>query len=409
MSNLLREAIAAKLAAQSIEPNHAEVGRVSVDITLDERTETVTLSLRDDKLLCVATDGSLQGPYIEAAIAFLGGAEFERISQPPRVSLNPPASGAEQPIDTLATALDDLVVAIARVGFDQAHDSPSVDDGLQRLLKVAASPTPRGLSRWVNRLRDAIDNDEATKAARLLDGASRLARDLQENDRSAEAHQRVIAWTGGQRDSTPGLELLYDRTLVELAREWLGGVDNSGIERRYLLDLRSGEVFREERLRSERASVGPCPRQLVVGLAEIEPGPAPRRVRLLQYVVQPEVSATTWARIGQFAQRNFHEVAETYRASLKAFPGLAEPFALIAPQLLDRDCGMNPMDSDGRSLPISRTRMPELAAAFESMTAADDPLWIAGRLEHSEDGVEILPLSFASHLPQGGAVYQRLR
>ena len=409
MSNPLREAIVSELASQNQRSVRGEVGRVSVEVTIDGKAEIVNLSLRDGVLVSVATDGSQQGPYIDAAIAFLGGAELDRISQPPRVSLNPPAPALEQAADVIATALDDLVVAIARVGFDQAADSPSVDDGLERLIQVAPDPLPRGLSRWIGRLRESIAKNDAITAARLLDGACRLAFDLRDKDRSAQGHQRVIAWTGGPRDSTPGLELLYDRTLVELAREWMAGIDTSGLERRYLLDLQSGEIFREERLRNDRASVGPCPRQLAVGLAEVEPGPEPRRVRLLQYVVQPEVSPTTWVQITQFARRDFHQVADWYRKTLKSFPGLAEPFALIAPHLLDRDHGMNPMDASGRSLPIASQRQPALAAAFESLNAADDPLWIAGRLVHSADGVELTPLSFATHMPHGGAAFQRLR
>ena len=404
MSNPLLDAATRALSTG----RHAgQIDRVTLEVSVDGRSEQVTISMRDGKLRCIASDGSQQGPHIDAALSFIAGASLDRISQPPTAPTEAqPAELEKAPVDALAVGLEDLVVAVARAGLEEANDSPSVSNGFDEVLAAAPQPVPTGLSRWVGRLRSAIERRDVALAARLLDGASRVSIDLRDDSRTAVAQTRIGAWLGRQRDSAPGLKLFSDRTLIELAREWLDGVEQ--IERRYLLDLRSGELYREERLRSERGSLGPCPRQLAVGLAEVQPGPSPRKIRLLQYVVQPEVSASTWARIAQFAQRDFRALNDGYRQALVDFPGVAEPFALVAPELLDRDHGLNPLDATGRALPIAHQASTSRGAAFEMLNAADDPLWIAGRLTHANGDVEIAPLSFASHLPLGGAAFERL-
>src|SRR5690606_25355215 len=125
--------------------------------------------------------------------------------------------------------------------------------------------------------RSSLATADDRGLARAMFGAVRLAEDLRAKQRSEEAWRRIVSWLGTTARPAGTVQALTDRVLVEIARESLSGRVRAAIERRYLLDLTSTEVFREERAAGQAASVGPCPRRIDVGLGEAEQGAPLRR------------------------------------------------------------------------------------------------------------------------------------
>jgi hypothetical protein len=403
MSTRLREAAIRRLRALGAAAEDGAVRRLSVEVEVGDQLETVILTLRDAELQCVSSDGHNEGPHVTAALRFVAG--FEGAEEPlaPGASPSPATETKPRTPNELADALDDLVTAIIRVGVPGAQYAPSVDAALERIIETAPQPTPSGLGRFIGRLQQELRADDPRAVARVLDGASRLVEALRHERPTPDSQQRIDAWLGTRAGSTPEVELVYDRTMVEVGREWLSGTERASIERRYLVDVETGVVYREDRPRHAMASLGPCPRQVRVGLAEIEPGPAPRRVRILQYEVQPYVEGNTWDRLQQVASQSFAEVAETYRRSLRAEPTLCEPFALIKPYRIERKGVFKAFDREGHQLVVDRNARRGAVLAFYDLLAEEvEPAWLAGRL--TDMGATLCLTPFALGTREGGYV-----
>ncbi|MEM7433538.1 MAG: hypothetical protein AAF436_00205 [Myxococcota bacterium] len=382
MSAPLREAVARYLqGADSVEVD-GSVRRITMDIEALGRTEMVTLSLRDGELQCASTDGDHDGPHVRAALAFIAGVDGRHDSQPPRVEGTARRTNPEAyPHHPLAEALDELLMAITRVGIDKARYAPSVDAALKRVIEAAGSPMAAGIGRFVGRLRQEVLSGRPRRAARILEGASQFAQALQGDAISRETEERVRAWLGAEGAGESARKLLSDRTMVEVGREWLSGNERAAVERRYLVDLDSGAIYREDRPRHATASLGPCPRLIHVGLAESEPGPAPERLRILQYEVRPEVPKASWDRLTQVARRSFAQLTEGYRRSVGAYPALAEPFALIAPYRSEHKDGFVAIDAEGHQVALERNeRRGSVLAFYDRLHQGLEPIWIGGRL-----------------------------
>ncbi len=382
MSTRLRDVALRHLRALGATVEEGSIRRLTMDIELEGRIEMVTLSLRDDELQCVSSDGRNDGPHVMAALRFIAGAEQREDSAHPRPipSISGPSLGQAPPSE-LAEALDDLLTAVARVGVSKAQYAPSVDAALERVVDIAPQPTPPGLGRFIGRLQQEMRSREPVHVARILDGASQVADALRAEAPTRASAQRLSAWFGLPSGSTPDVELLYDRTMIELGREWLSGTERASVERRYLIDIRSGSIYREDRARNATASLGPCPRQLRVGLAEVEAGPSPKRIRILQYEVEPDVPSESWLRIQHVADRNFAHVTEGYRQSVEAHPSLAEPFVLIAPYRIERNGIFKAFDAEGHQLVLHRSERRGAVLAFYDLLAEGvEPSWVAGRL-----------------------------
>lgn len=398
MSTRLRDAAVRHLRSLGTGTGEGAVRRLTMDIDAEGRVEMVTLSLRNGELQCVCSDARNDGPHVLAALGFVAGMEQREDSSPPAPIASAAGRSAEQsPEHELAEALDDLLTAITRVGVEKAQYAPSVDAALKRVVSVAPQPTPSGLGRFVGRLQQEIRSAELHRVARVLQGASELAEALRTEAPSQELRQRLSAWLGTRPGSMPQVELLYDRTMIEVGREWLSGTERASLERRYLVDVRSGEVYREDRPRNASASLGPCPRQIRVGLAEIETGPAPQRIRVLQYEVRPDVPAESWERLQQVACRSFAEVTEGYRQSVQASPSLSEPFALIAPYRIERNGVFQAFDAEGHPLVVHRSERRGAVLAFYDLLAEGlEPSWLAGRLTDTGSAVCLTPFAFAT-------------
>jgi len=398
MSTLLRDAVARYLRSTGAAQGEAAVRRLTMDIEVEGRVELVTLLLRDGELQCVSSDGQNDGPYVRAALQFVAGTESREDSSPP----GPMDAVAGQSLEPgapneLAEALDDLLTAMTRVGLEKAQYAPSVDAALERVIAVAPQPTPPGLGRFIGRLHQEIRSGEIRRVARILDGASQLAEALRAEAPTTESEQRLGAWLGARPGSTPKVDLLYDRTMIEIGREWLSGTERASVERRYLVDSRSGSIYREDRPRHATASLGPCPRQLRVGLAEVEAGPSPQRIRVLQYEVQPDVARESWERIHQVASRSFAEVTEGYRRAVQTYPSLSEPFVLVAPYRIERDGVFKAFDPEGHQLVLNRSeRRGAVLAIYDLLAEGVELSWLAGRLTDTGATVCLTPFALGT-------------
>ena len=399
MSTRLRDAALRHLHALTPVTGEGAVRRLTVDIEVEGRIEMVTLSLRDGELQCISSDGRNDGPHVMLALKFVAGMESREDSSPPAPVASVTGRSPDQvPLNELAEALDDLLTAITRVGVDKAQYAPSVDAALERVVGVAPQPTPAGLARFIGRLHQEIRSGALSRVARMLDGSSQLAEALRMGVPTRESEQRVGAWLGAGPGSTPKVSPVYDRTMIEVGREWLSGTERASVERRYLIDIQSGEIYREDRPRHATASLGPCPRQLQVGLAEVEVGPAPQRIRVLQYEVQPDVPRQSWERIQRIASRSFAEVTEQYRRSVRAYPSLSEPFALIAPYRFERNGIFKAFDPDGHQLLLNRSeRRGAVLAFYDLLSDGVEPSWLAGRLTDTGATLCLTPFALGTH------------
>ena len=75
MSTPLHDAAAKRLRAFGGSDLGGSVRRLSIDVEVDGRAETILISLRGDRLRCVSSDGSESGGHVEAALRFVAGLE----------------------------------------------------------------------------------------------------------------------------------------------------------------------------------------------------------------------------------------------------------------------------------------------------------------------------------------------
>lgn len=406
----LRSAAQALLAQQAAADGGAgttgQIDRASFEVRVGNDSELVSVRVRDGKLLTSCSCGAPACAHLRTTLellaaettALLIGADQSARSLAPgvgRKSLSPEplgaahvASDARPDVTRLAEALDDVVTAIVRKGVANPSGA-SVQDTLERLSLVLPSPPPVPLCRFVGRLRQALEARDVGACAQLLYAASQWVDDVRSGRSDDDARARASVWL----DDARARQRVSDRVLLELARESVHGIERAQIERRYLVDLGSGEVLREERLRrAQDASIGPCPRLLGVGLAEVSAG-SPRRVRLLQYTVSAEIDRASLRSLEGWALRDFAKITERFRAEMERFAGLHEPFVLVMPAGLARDALPGLVDEHGRVLGLHGEDDSGLLRRFEELTGKAPPTWVAGRLVHRMGHVMLRPLS----------------
>jgi hypothetical protein len=446
----------------------AAVERISVDVRLGDQTEVVLLRLHAGQLQTSCTCGQPRCAHAQHALRWLVQPQTLPLPQPESstkrsssrlervvvdrqsvldargsTGANPNAASGLLPLDSLAArvsvpidvrpiepkpvplraspqslaeALEDAITALVRAGL-VAEPSASVTEMLSRVAREAGTPLPLGAARWIGRVRDAIDQRDVSLIAHALAGASTVAADLREPHPNREAQERLTTWLG----DTQRFELMRvsDRLLLEVAREWLNGVERQQIERRYLVDLNSGESYREDRpRRAHLASVGGCPRLIGVGFAEVEQGATPRRMHLLQYTTTPSIDRASWDLLAAWAQRDSEALAAAYRESLQRYGALSEPFALVMPESLE----LTPLPAilldRGPPLPIGSDDESGLLGRFVELcqgtaTESDQPerplriAWVAGRL-FDRDGLLMLKPLALGILTSAGLRHERL-
>jgi hypothetical protein len=355
----IRELARQALVERRPEPSlDAEVERVVVDVRIGDRVETVSLALRDHRLVVVASDGATaSSPAARAALEWLT-AEPLRTSLPPaarRDREQEPIPPADQAVEA---ALSDLVAAIARTGV--AAEAPAIADALGRLGASGDSV----VERWVGRLRAALVARDESVVGRLVDGGRHLL--------------AVVEPTR-----------LVDHTLVEVARELVDGRVPSSIERRHLLDLTEGRWLVEEHGRDTAASNGPCPRSITAGLAL---STSAGRVRIVQYAVG-RVDEALRARVEALACPRVDDAYARDVASLDpSLLAVQEPCSLVTVQGVVEGLLR---DAAGDPIPLARHEDPGgVSALLQLMSAPPAGVrWLFGRWALMGDEISLVPLS----------------
>lgn len=334
----------------------AEIERVVIDVRVGERVEMVTLSIREDRLVVLATDGTAAtSPAAHAALAWLA-------SDLPRTSLIPerrdrPASAASTVLPApLEAAIADLTTAIVRSGIEAA-DSPAIVEALGRIS--AASPSLE-VARWVGRLRAALASGDEILVARLLDGAHAI-------------------------DPEGEPERLVDRVFVEIGRELLDGLTPFSIERRHVIDPATGEVLAEDRLRDQSASNGPCPRVINAGLATRT---STGRVRIIQYAVAA-LDAEMLERLEGLAEPSIGAAYAAAEGKGLRSAGV-EPVSLV--RIGAPEGGIVP-DAGGAPIPLARHEDAAAVSVLIDAVGKTKPEWLFGRWSLSGDAASLVPLS----------------
>jgi hypothetical protein len=380
-----------------------QIERLSCDVQIGRQQELVSLRLRDGRLYGSCSCAALGCAHVRQALRLLVGTPQNdgtrrSTSRLERVVAETPAavSGKELALESnrvLSEALEDVVTAVVRAGV-ASERAASVLETLSRVEVAAGNPLPFGVRRWLGRMREALDAREVNSVAHALNAAATLAADVRAPQPDAKARKRTVAWLGASSaEGIEGVERITDRVLIEVAREWLTGTERAQIERRYLVDLQSGEAFREEGVRRERpASLGGCPRSIEVGLAEVELGGAPRRLRLLQYTTTPRIDRASWDLLAAFGQRDSDAVLMAYRSAQRELGALAEPFALVVPRAVQHTPQLALRLDRGPALPLADEDAGVLRR-FEILLGSGGLCWVAGRLLDRAGQLLLKPLA----------------
>jgi hypothetical protein len=424
----------------------AQIDRLSIDVRLASGSEVVGLRLRDGRLAAHCSCGvagcvharialkliaeappaaqvqsgetrrsssrlervSLDARAVAALDARVAGAreaDVREADAKPSVAREAEARPGVRSATALADALDDAVTAVVRTGA-LVDASPSVREMLLRVTHEAGSPLPLGVQRWVGRLRDALDQRNVGLAAHALAAASAVSADLRATAHTRQARERLGTWFG----TTAGAEVerVSDRLMLEVSREWLNGTERLQIERRYLVDLDSGETFREERARpASTLSVGSCPRLIGVGYAEIELGCSPRRIQLMQYTTTPSIDRASWDLLTGFGQRDSELLAAHYGEALQTFGALSEPFSLIVPRAIEQTPEPRVFFEQGPPLGLAVDDESGALKRLLDVSAAQPPAWLAVRLFDRDQQLLLKPLA-AGIVSDGALRHERL-
>jgi hypothetical protein len=391
------------------------VDRITCDVQTGRQSELVTLRMLEGRIQTACTCGRVACAHMRVVLQLMAAPPAGEASRPTgrvdRVSVEPRVlseRSRSKRAAALCEPLADLITAVVRAGVESERNA-SVHESLSRVERALPAPLPLGLLRWLGCMHEALATRDVGLVAHALAGAALFAADLRAPALDESAALRVSTWLGSAAGDD--LQRLSDRHMVELAREWVSGTARNQIERRYLLDLESGEIFREESARRGLASsLGPCPRTIGVSLAEVEPGCAPRRLRLLQYTTTPDIDGASWDTLAGWAQRDARALSAGFRSALQQLGVLAEPFALLVPLVLQPGPVPKLLFEHGPPLPLAAHEGDDESGVLqhlESLFGAQAPAWVGGRVLLRGGQVMLQPLA-AGILDASGTRHQRL-
>jgi hypothetical protein len=371
---------AALVEAPQTERSHAEVPRLVLDVTLDDGSRgLVTVSLREGALRAVDEQGERGSALSGAALSFLGAlagkdaaaslgplAGVDRAA--PRPSHAPPARSLD--------AARELALSLVRSGLAGARRG-AIDEPLRR---ARASGELR-IARWAARFEAAVAAEDLPLLAQLARGVLGAP--------PAPVSSRV------------------DLRLVEVAREHVDATGARSLARRHLLDPASGSAFVEEHdAGAPPGSIGPMPRTLEVGLAEVIEDPGQPSLRVLQYTTSPIVPSELYARLFELACRDVSAALDHVDRLVRASPAFAEPLVLFAP---DRWDSVRALDAAGRELPLSAHEDPAASLRLGEVLAEREPALVVVRAAPLHGVHAFVPLSCVLAEPTGGWRFVRLR
>jgi hypothetical protein len=390
-------------------PSSARVAALSVAIEQQGRVEMVSLRLEGASLVVTCTCGTRICAHAREALALFDGDDAHaaihddritqayepamRLSEPgpmPVMSLGAPPLPLREGRAAIAGALSDLVLAVTRSGLEQGI-SPAVLEALENLSEHAPPASSTGLRVFVGNLKTALEAQHSEGVVRALAAANAFIDALSTPFTTADIDARIATWLGTVAAAGVASERVTERSYLELAREQRPGLARAGVERRYLIDLESGELYREDRAAGDSSSVGPCPRVVTLGLAHIEPGLPPRRMRLLQYTTTPVIDGESWARIARFALPSFAGLPERYALHAQTGAELTDMLALIKPAGIEGDERALLRDHEGHALGLAGAdgSTAVLQAFFESA----EPEWMIGRVLQKAQSLMLVPLA----------------
>lgn len=421
MSTSLRRAARALRASLEPRPSAASHGAASataltVMVESAGRAELVSLRLRDGALHLMCTCGAQGCAHTHEALGLFDdepradGIEdrithvFEpamRLSDPPPM---PVLKGQPEGRNRLSDVLADVVLAVTRAGVNGGI-SPAEVEALERLAEHAGPASASGLRVWVGALKTALEARDTEAAVRALAACSAMIDALRKRGPQPIADAHVASWLGGSPSIQAAAERVTERTYLELAREHRPGLLPAGIEQRYLVDLATGELLREDRAANESSSLGPCPRLVSIGLAHVEPGHPPRRIRLLQYTTTPFIEASAWASVARFALPSFESLLSLHREHMTSSAGLTDLVVLVRPSRVDGTEQAHLVDDEGRALRVLGRE--GTAQCLQGFMLGMEPEWLLGRV-HAHAGVlAIVPLA-ACGLRHGRSIHLHL-
>jgi hypothetical protein len=400
---------AARTLRATLEPRAAHAGHgaatttaLTVMVESEGRAELVSMRMQDGALSVICTCGTAGCAHAHEALALFEDeprpdASEERITHvfEPAMRMSEPSPLPAIKItpegrNRLSDVLSDVVLAVTRAGVQEGI-SAGVSEALDRLAEHAPPASATGLRVWVGSLRGALEARDSTATALALGAATAMIDALRKSDPGPHADQRVVAWLGVAPSSAAANDRASERTYLELAREHRPGLARAGVEQRYLIDLQSGELLREDRAANETASLGPCPRIVSIGLAHIEPGLPPRRIRLFQYTTTPLIEPSAWARVAGFALPSFEPLVSLQKEHMKVSAGLTDMLALVKPVRVHTREGAQLVDDGGRALLLSGAE--GVANRLESFLASTEPQWVFGRTLVQADMLALVPLA----------------
>ncbi len=360
-----------------------------------------------------------------AAKAFLGP-QPAAASSPPRpsdLSAAPPdpaaAATGSSPAD-LASVLGGLLDALIEDGVGAG--SERVDSAIESLVRSLRGADTYGLHRSIADLRRELSTatpspDRVLRAVEVL-AATRDALDAAAHSAQRTAHgemspSAVLALLVGRDVPLAEAEIRQDMSLLEIARNSARTPFGYRREERFLIDLATGARYAEmipdpldgaalggpDRY---RGSVGPFPRLIRGDLAAIEPGPDPRRIRLLQYRVELPVGADDLRRLPAWAASG---VAALYADFVRLADAVGCPypcFAVFAPaRVVFRGGEAALLDAADRILPLARATAPDTCAAADRILARGRPELVIGHLLLYRNTLTLSPLAILIDLPRG--------
>ena len=378
-----RASLVAARDALDAPAERAEIGRVVIDVVLGSGERgLVTVSRRVGSLVAVDDAGRREGPLVAAAITWLAGLAtidatseaFGNRSDHPaaRTSLAPPSTSGRGD-----DAARDLSLALVRSGLAGARRG-AIDDALRRVRAVEA---PR-IARWAARVEQAIATEDLPLLARLARGAL--------------------------LPPPPAPQSRVELRVVEIAREHLDAAQPRALERRHLIDLASGALYAEDLDPVSRVgSVGPCPRALEIGLAELWDDGGQATLRILQYTTSPSLSSANAARLLELVMRELDVALDHVERALRASPAFAEPVVLL--EIARWEDGLCAYDATDRAVPWSGDEDPAACARLAEIVAEQAPRFVVMRAVPRRGAHAFVPLSCGIERGHGELEILRLR
>ena len=407
-------------AAGAMGPGSDESGVGSVVVRVGDGADgaIVTIERTADGVRVACTCGRRPCAHLGAALALfppsaplrpLGGGSLPPPPPAPVPTMSRLRPGDAQIAARVRELLDALIADGAAVG------SARTDAALEALVGFLHGTDAYGLHRSLADLRREMGTarpspDRLLRTVELLEATCEV---LERNVAGKPPAPGVYELLVGRDHPLDRLEVREEVTLLEVARNSARTPFGYRRDERFLVDLATGARFAElvpvpidpdfpSMPNRYGGSVGPFARLVHAELSAVEPGPAPQRIRLLQYRVELGPREEELRRLSATATR---EVDALYRefAVLADALGVAYPcLAIFAPaRVVFREGEATLVDAADRVLPLARAVAPDTCAAADGFLARGKVELVVGHLLLLRRTLALSPLALLSDSPRG--------